>query len=68
MEEWVKSLSEMGISVVISGGAIAEIAQHFLDKYKILVVKIGSKFELRRMCKTLKAISVLRAVSEANLL
>lgn len=61
MEEWVKSLSDMKISVVISGGAISEIAQHFLDKYKILVVKIGSKFEMRRLCKTLKAISVLRS-------
>lgn len=61
MEEWIKGLADMGISVVISGGAIAEIAQHFLDKYKILVVKIGSKFELRRMCKTLRAISILRS-------
>lgn len=61
MEEWVKSLVEMDVSVVISGGAVSEIALHFLDKYKILVVKIGSKFELRRMCKTLKAISIIRA-------
>ncbi|CAD7937136.1 unnamed protein product [Amoebophrya sp. A25] len=61
MEEWVKGLAEAGVSVVISGGAISEIALHFLDKYKILVTKISSKFELRRICKTLKAISIIRA-------
>ena len=49
------------MSVVISGGAVAEIAMHFLDKYKIMVIKIGSKFELRRVCKTLNAISIIRA-------
>ena len=63
MEEWIKSIYDAGVGVVISGGAIAEIAQHFLDKYDILVVKIGSKFELRRICKTLGAISIMRAVS-----
>lgn len=61
MEVWIKSLHDMGVNVVISGGAISEIAMHFLDKYHILVVKIGSKFELRRICKSLKATSVLRS-------
>ena len=37
----------MNVSVVISGGAISEIAMHYLDKYRILVLKISSKvFEL----------------------
>jgi T-complex protein 1 subunit theta len=61
MEEFAKQLAEAGVSVVISGGAVSEIAMHFMDKYKILVVKIGSKFELRRFCKSLKAVNIIRA-------
>lgn len=60
MERFVQGLAEMGVSVVISGGAVNDIALHFLDKYGILVVKIQSKFELRRFCKTLKAINIIR--------
>ena len=63
MEAWVRGLAEAGISVVISGGAISELAMHFLDKYKILVTKISSKFELRRICRTLQAVSIIRSVS-----
>lgn len=32
MEDFVKGLAEAGVSVVISGGAVSEIALHFLDK------------------------------------
>jgi len=61
MEEFIKGLADMGVGVIISGGSVNDIAQHFLDKYKILTVKIGSKFELKRMCSSLKAVNVLRA-------
>merc|ERR1719453_743800 len=61
MEDFIKSLSDAGVEVVISGGAVSELALHFLDKYKILCVKITSKFELRRFCNSLKAINIIRA-------
>lgn len=61
MEEFIKGISDMGVGVIISGGSVNDIAQHFLDKYKILCVKIGSKFELKRMCSSLKAVNILRA-------
>ena len=62
MEEFVKTLVDAGVDVLIAGGAVSEIALHFLDKYKIMVIKIGSKFELRRICKSLHAIGIIRAV------
>merc|ERR1719230_1116051 len=60
MEEFIKGIRDAGVDVVISGGAISEIAGHYLNKYKILCVKITSKFELRRVCRTVGATSIIR--------
>jgi len=60
MDEFIKSIKDAGVEVVISGGAISEIAGHFLNKYRILVLKITSKFELRRVCRTVGATSIIR--------
>ena len=43
------------INVVVSGGSVSDIVLHFLDKYKILVVRIMSKFELRRIARAVRA-------------
>merc|ERR1719446_99569 len=47
MEEFIKGIKDVGVEVVVSGGPISEIATHYLNKYRILVLKITSKFELR---------------------
>mmetsp|Transcript_84551 Transcript_84551/g.244264 ORF Transcript_84551/g.244264 Transcript_84551/m.244264 type:complete len:540 (+) Transcript_84551:83-1702(+) len=60
MDEFVKSIKDAGVDVVISGGSISEIAGHFLNKYKIMAIKITSKFELRRVCRTVGATSIIR--------
>jgi len=60
MEEFIKSIKDAGIDVVISGGAISEIALHYLNKYRIFALKITSKFELRRVCRTVGATSIIR--------
>jgi len=60
MEEFIKSIKDAGVDVVISGGAISEIAGHFLNKYQIMALKITSKFELRRVCRTVGAVSIIR--------
>merc|ERR1712139_435793 len=39
---------------------ISEIAVHYLNKYRIMCVKITSKFELRRVCRTVGATSIIR--------
>jgi T-complex protein 1 subunit theta len=33
---------------------------HFFEKYKIMVVKIQSKFEMKRLCKVLGATAIAR--------
>lgn len=41
--------------MVVSGGSVADIVLHFLDKYKIMVVRILSKFEIRRVARAVRA-------------
>ena len=35
----VRVLSELGVTVVVSGGKIGEMALHFLNQYKIMAVR-----------------------------
>ena len=53
-------MAESGVNVVISGGAVSEMALHFLERYKMLVVKVLSKFDLRRVCKAVGATPLVR--------
>jgi len=60
MEKIVKEISESGASVVVSGSTIGEMALHFMERYKIMVVKVPSKFELRRICRAVGATPFFR--------
>ena len=54
-EKFVQKLVSANCNVVISGGSISDIVLHFLDKYKIMAVRILSKFELRRVARAIRA-------------
>lgn len=54
-EKFVQKLVNANINVVVSGGSVADIVLHFMDKYKIMVVKILSKFDLRRVARAIRA-------------
>ena len=60
MEEIIKSIKEAGIDVCVAGGSVSEMALHFLNKYNLLTVKIGSKWELRRLCRAVNATALVR--------
>ena len=53
MELMIQSIAESGVTCIISGGAVSDIAAHYLEKYKIMVLRIASKFELRRLANLL---------------
>ncbi|XP_066954379.1 T-complex protein 1 subunit theta [Macrobrachium rosenbergii] len=55
MEDDVKALANAGVTVVVAGGKIGDLAQHYLNKYNIMAVRITSKWDLRRLCKTVGA-------------
>lgn len=62
VEEAIKALADLGVTAVFSGGPVGEIAQHFLDRFGILVVRVPSKFDLRRICRATGATALLKLV------
>merc|ERR1711871_1268839 len=60
LEGIIKSIADSGVTMVVSHGSISEMAMHFLDKFGLMVLKIQSKFELRRICVALGATALSR--------
>ncbi|KAJ8649678.1 hypothetical protein MRB53_002701 [Persea americana] len=65
VEELIKAVADSGAKVIVSGAAVGEMALHFCERYKIMVLKISSKFELRRFCRTTGAVALLK-LSQPN--
>lgn len=55
IEEMIRGFKASGISVVVTGGTINDMAQHFLAKFDMMAIKVSSKFELRRLCRAVRA-------------
>ncbi|XP_037125179.1 T-complex protein 1 subunit theta isoform X2 [Syngnathus acus] len=60
MEVQVKAIKEAGANVVVTGGKVADMALHYANKYKLMVVRLNSKWDLRRLCKTVGAVALPR--------
>ena len=60
LEGMVKALHDSGLRVVVAGSTIGELALHYLNRFGILVIKILSKFELRRLCRVVGATPLAR--------
>lgn len=60
LETAIKELYDSGLRVVVAGASVGELALHYLNRYKILVIKILSKFELRRLCRVVGAAPLAR--------
>jgi len=60
LERVIKEIAETGCNLIVCGQAIGELALHFLEKYKIMCLKCPSKFELRRVCRTTGASTLVR--------
>ncbi|KAJ1295162.1 hypothetical protein BS78_01G202900 [Paspalum vaginatum] len=65
VEELIKAVADSGAKVVVSGAAVGDMALHFCERYKLMVLKISSKFELRRFCRTTGAVAILK-LSQPN--
>ncbi|XP_056415498.1 T-complex protein 1 subunit theta [Hyla sarda] len=63
MEEQVKALADVGANIVVTGGKVADMALHYANKYNLMVVRLNSKWDLRRLCKTVGATALPRLTS-----
>lgn len=59
----IKEIANAGAQVVVCGGTISEMALHFLERYKMMTIKVQSKFDLRRLCKAVSATPLVRMVN-----
>lgn len=60
LEAAIKELYDSGVRVVVCGSTVGDLAMHYLNRFNILVVKILSKFELRRLCRVVGATPLAR--------
>ena len=60
LEAAIKELYDSGIRVVVAGATVGDLALHYLNRFNILVIKILSKFELRRLCRVVGATPLAR--------
>ncbi|KAG8962666.1 T-complex protein 1 subunit theta [Tulasnella sp. 419] len=59
-EKIFKEIADSGVKVVVAGGGVGELALHYLDRMGIAVIKVLSKFDLRRLCRVVNATPLAR--------
>lgn len=55
IDKQIAEIAATGVKVVVAGGKVGELVLHFLNKHNIMVVRLLSKFDLRRLCKAVGA-------------
>lgn len=60
LEGYIKEIADSGVKIVIAGGGVGDLALHYLNRFDIAVIKIVSKFDLRRLCKVVGATPLAR--------
>lgn len=56
----IAAVAATGTNVVVTGGTVSEMALHFCEKYRLMVVKSPSKWDIRRLCATVGATALTR--------
>jgi T-complex protein 1 subunit theta len=62
LESQIKAIADSGATVIVSGGKFGDMALYFVNKYNLMAVRIPSKFDLRRLCKAVKATALPKLV------
>ncbi|XP_037080623.1 T-complex protein 1 subunit theta-like [Pollicipes pollicipes] len=65
LEEQIKAIAATGAKVIVAGGKFGDMALHYVNKYGLMAVRIMSKFDLRRLCKTVGATALPRLTAPA---
>ncbi|KIM79132.1 hypothetical protein PILCRDRAFT_823711 [Piloderma croceum F 1598] len=56
----IKDIAASGIKVIIASSSVSDLALQYLNSHSIAVLKVPSKFELRRVCRVVNATPVER--------
>ena len=62
----MKSIADAGCKVIVCGGKAGELYIHYCNKYSLMVVRLMSKFDIRRLCKAIGATPLPRLVSSGT--
>ncbi|KAJ3372328.1 T-complex protein 1 subunit theta [Allomyces arbusculus] len=60
LEEQLTEIAKTGVKVVVTGSGVGELALHFMNRLGIMVLKVLSKFDLRRLCRATGATALTR--------
>lgn len=63
LEMQIKAIADSGATVIVAGGKFGDMALHYMNKYNLMAVRIPSKFDIRRLCKTVSATALSKLVS-----
>jgi T-complex protein 1 subunit theta len=55
-----KEIADSGVKLIIAGSGIGDLALHYLNRLDIAVIKVLSKFDLRRLCRVVGATPLAR--------
>ena len=56
----IAALAQAGVGVVVSSASFSDLAVHFMERHGMMGVKVGSRFELRRLCVAVEAVALAR--------
>ncbi|XP_074599050.1 chaperonin containing TCP1 subunit 8 [Brevipalpus obovatus] len=54
-EKQISDIAAAGVKVIVSGGKFGDMALHFCNKYGLMAVRLMSKFDVRRLSRTVNA-------------
>lgn len=60
MDQLVSSIAQKGVNVVVCQSKITEVAMHFLEKHGIMALQLPSNWDIKRLCRAVKALPNLR--------
>lgn len=60
LQEEFHRIATSGVKIIVSGGNVADMCLHFINRYQIMCVKVLSKFDIRRLCKATGATPLAR--------
>lgn len=60
LEAQIKAIADAGAKVIVSGGKFGDLALHYCNKYHLMAVRLMSKFDVRRLCRTVNATALAK--------